>query len=165
VSRQARDWAWEQLQVTGNRKVVLLYVAERADERGHCWPRLKTIAQGCGLNPHTASTHLRELERDGLLRRARQRRADGAFTGRVLILLAMPSGLNGPVDPAAFPGHPSGLSGPVQGPNGAGAVTATVPEPSLEPSPSPPPVNRYAARGGGGGNPSEKDNDGEGAGE
>jgi hypothetical protein len=39
MSRAARDWVWA-LSVTPVQKLVIMALAERADDEGHCFPSL-----------------------------------------------------------------------------------------------------------------------------
>jgi len=73
VSSSARDWAWQQrlprlpngAQVTA--KLVLLYLAERADANGVCWPSFAAIAQATGSTPPAVNRALRRLTELGLV--------------------------------------------------------------------------------------------------
>lgn len=78
MSISARDWAWEQ-PVGTLRKLVLLYLAERADGDGTCWPTLDAIMAATGMARATIVHHLAALETGGLLTR---RHRGGTGTGR-----------------------------------------------------------------------------------
>jgi DNA-binding transcriptional ArsR family regulator len=73
VSSGARDWAWQQhlpplpngAQATA--KLVLLYLAERADANGVCWPSFAAIAQATGSTPPAVNRALRRLTELGLV--------------------------------------------------------------------------------------------------
>jgi DNA-binding transcriptional ArsR family regulator len=73
VSTSARDWAWLQrlprlpngAQATA--KLVLLYLAERADANGVCWPSFAAIAQATGSTPPAVNRALRRLTELGLV--------------------------------------------------------------------------------------------------
>jgi hypothetical protein len=56
-------------QITGNptRKLILLLLADRANEQGICWPSLQTIARDCELSVATVKRQIKELEKLGLL--------------------------------------------------------------------------------------------------
>jgi hypothetical protein len=112
MSREARDWAWQQVPyLTLGQALVLLYVAERADPIGCCYPHARTIAAAVPLTEGSTSQRLKELARKGFLTRQRVRRRNGSFTGRWLIQLSMPSGPQSQVE-----GHlPSGLQSQVEG--------------------------------------------------
>jgi DNA-binding transcriptional ArsR family regulator len=73
VSSSARDWAWQQrlprlpngAQATA--KLVLLYLAERADPNGVCWPSFAAIAQATGSTLPAVNRALRRLTELGLV--------------------------------------------------------------------------------------------------
>lgn len=73
MSSSARDWAWQQrlprlpngAQVTA--KLVLLYLAERADANRVCWPSFAAIAQATGSTPPAVNRALRRLTELGLV--------------------------------------------------------------------------------------------------
>ncbi len=64
MSVTATTWAWSQsLQATA--KLVLLALADHADEEGRCWPSLGRLEQMTGLNRSTITRALSSL--DGVL--------------------------------------------------------------------------------------------------
>ncbi len=73
MSSSARDWAWQQhlprlpngAQATA--KLVLLYLAERADANAVCWPSFAAIAQATGSTPPAVNRALRRLTELGLV--------------------------------------------------------------------------------------------------
>jgi len=73
VSRSARDWAWQQCLprlpngAQATTKLVLLYLAERADANGVCWPSFAAIAQATGSTPPAVNRALRRLTELGLV--------------------------------------------------------------------------------------------------
>ena len=44
-------------------KAVYIYLRDRADASGVCWPGIKTIARELGLSPRTVQRALADLER------------------------------------------------------------------------------------------------------
>ena len=79
MSIAALNWAWQQDTPTPTAKLVLLALADRANEDGECWPGMGTVAQMAGVSSRSVSTHLAALEEGGLLTRRRQRRGDGTM--------------------------------------------------------------------------------------
>jgi hypothetical protein len=77
VSFQAMNWA--SAQTTGNvgRKVVLLLLANYADEHGSCFPGQEKIAEETEQSVRTVRTQLAELERRGFIRRQHRGMAGG----------------------------------------------------------------------------------------
>lgn len=55
--------------ITGTRKLVLLALANRADEYGLCWPSQGLLAGESGISVRALSDHLKTLESDGFIRR------------------------------------------------------------------------------------------------
>jgi hypothetical protein len=70
VSIAAMNWAWS-LTLSPREKLVLMSLADAADDRGVCWPSIPTVARKCCLSKRTIQRTLR-----GLIREARA----GRFT-------------------------------------------------------------------------------------
>ena len=51
------------------RKLVLLKLADNANDQGECWPSYQHIADQCEIARSTVKSHIRELEKSGLLNR------------------------------------------------------------------------------------------------
>lgn len=49
------------------RKLVLIKLADNANDQGECWPSYQHIADQCEISRSTVKTHIRELESCGLL--------------------------------------------------------------------------------------------------
>ncbi|OLM28395.1 DnaJ domain protein [Pseudonocardia sp. Ae717_Ps2] len=63
-----------------SRRAVLLAIADHANERGLCFPAVMSVARKTGLSRATVFRSLNDLEREGVLRRARRHRRNGAWT-------------------------------------------------------------------------------------
>lgn len=50
-------------------KLVLLALADNANDEGHCWPSVPTLAEKCGLEPRSVSRVMERLEGEGHLTR------------------------------------------------------------------------------------------------
>lgn len=50
------------------RKLVLLKLADQANDNGLCWPSYATIAAACEVDRRTVIRHIKQLEKDGFLR-------------------------------------------------------------------------------------------------
>lgn len=92
MSNEAIDWAVKQ-EVCGDdgrgnaaRKLILLLLANRADDSWVCWPSRKLLAEEAGITPRQVSKHLEALEEAGLIRRAEWERADGGQGANVYVL-------------------------------------------------------------------------------
>ncbi len=66
MSLDATRWAWEQ-KVKGTHKLVLLSLADRADERHACYPSVERLTADTGLNRKTVMDAISELEESGLI--------------------------------------------------------------------------------------------------
>ena len=51
------------------RKLVLIKLADNANDAGECWPSYQHVADQCEISRSTVKNHVRELEKSGLLRR------------------------------------------------------------------------------------------------
>lgn len=58
--------------LTGTRKLVLVTLANYANERCECWPSQKVLAGDCGISVRALSDHLKGLEADGFVSRETQ---------------------------------------------------------------------------------------------
>ncbi|WP_316503158.1 helix-turn-helix domain-containing protein, partial [Klebsiella oxytoca] len=51
------------------RKLVLIKLADNANDKGECWPSYQHIADQCEIGRSTVKNHIRALEDMGMLRR------------------------------------------------------------------------------------------------
>ena len=54
-------------------KAVYIYLRDRANVSGVCWPGIKTIARELGLSPRTVQRALADLERRQLIEKQNRR--------------------------------------------------------------------------------------------
>lgn len=73
MSNKALNWAWNQ-PIPSVPKLILVYLADAANEENLCWPSQTTIAEKCSLNRSTVNQYIRWLERRELI--TEQKRAD-----------------------------------------------------------------------------------------
>lgn len=66
MSLKQTQWAWLQ-SVKPGPKLVLLALADYADEEGQCYPTLKQLRQKTGLGRSTILSHLQVLQSTGLI--------------------------------------------------------------------------------------------------
>jgi DNA-binding transcriptional ArsR family regulator len=97
VSIAALNWAWSQECPNASAKLVLLALADKANEDGECWPGMDTVADMAGVSTRQVSTHLANLEDAGLIVRKRRRSRAGRL-GRYTFHLNLTSGSTLPVD-------------------------------------------------------------------
>lgn len=83
MTYKAYDWVWTHKFGSPTAKLVMMAVAKHADEKGVCWPRVRTLAEFCGISSRTVQRHLKEFERAGLITIQKKYRADGGQTANV----------------------------------------------------------------------------------
>lgn len=88
MSIQAVAWAIDQKTGSAAGKVVLICLANYADETGTCWPSQETIAAETELSERSVREWLQKLEDAGFLTRERRQRQDG-YRASDLIVLAV----------------------------------------------------------------------------
>ena len=126
MSIEALNWAWSVPDVSPAQKLVLLALANYADERGRCWPSIRTVSDRTCLARRTVSRALETLGKVGLVKVDRRNRDDGSQSSNIYQL---------PVKKGCQPD-----TGGCQSDMGGGrgdmprGVTVTHHEPSLEPS-------------------------------
>ena len=69
-------WAWEQA-VRGNEKLVLLALADHADDAGVCWPGVRRVAHKTGIHYGTVQRIVVRLRGAGLLEVLESGKAEG----------------------------------------------------------------------------------------
>lgn len=100
------------------RKLVLIKLADNANDSGECWPSYQHIADQCEISRTTVKVHIRELEKAGFLRR--EFRRNGELNQSNIFHLSLEGGAV-----AALPGAADALGG--------GAADAPRTSHSLEP--------------------------------
>lgn len=89
------------------RKLVLIKLADNANDMGECWPSYQHIADQCEIGRSTVKVHIRELEKCGLLRREFRRK--GELNQSNLFHLSLAGGAAAALPGAA--GNPGGGAG------------------------------------------------------
>lgn len=69
---------------------VYMYLRDRSDAEGRCWPGIKRIAADLHLSRSTVKRALADLERAGFLTRQERRRENGSRTSNLYIISAEP---------------------------------------------------------------------------
>lgn len=75
MSVRASNWAWEtgrRLRLKQGELLILLRVADHADNDGRCWPGVEGIADYTAMDESTVRRNLKKLEAKGLLHRERR---------------------------------------------------------------------------------------------
>ena len=82
MSIRVMKWAWHQAIPPGP-KLVLMALADLADDTGACWPSVSTMAKQCSMSTRTVQRALQELIGAGLLNRDLRYRSDGSTTSNL----------------------------------------------------------------------------------
>ena len=131
MSVKALAWAWVQ-DIPATTKMVLMALADHADDDGVCWPGIKGVSEKCGLNPRSVRRHISRLCHMGLIESVPRYRSDGSRTSNLFILKMQPS-QNIPDLELATEVPKAGWT-ELSAPPDTSVRTRTVIEPSLEPS-------------------------------
>ena len=67
---------------------VYMYLQDRSNRAGCCWPGIKTIAGELGLSPRTVQRALADLEHRQLIEKRQRHRANGSLTSNLYRLTA-----------------------------------------------------------------------------
>ena len=67
MSIMVMSHVWENAPVEAGSLLVLLALADHADDSGHCWPSVRRLAEKARLSRRHTQRVLRELETDGLI--------------------------------------------------------------------------------------------------
>lgn len=86
MSILALNWAWT-IDESRTRKVVLLALADMANEEGVCWPRIATLAKRACVSCRTVQRVLRDLTERCLVIAEPRFRDDGSSTSNLYRLL------------------------------------------------------------------------------
>ena len=81
MSWNERIYADERL--THRARTVYMYLRDRADADGKCWPGVKRIASDLHLSRRTAQRALADLEQAGYIRRDERFRENGSRTSNL----------------------------------------------------------------------------------
>ena len=58
--------------VSHRARTVYCYLCDRANRKGQCWPTVMTIALDLNISTRTVYRALKDLEKDGFIRRQKQ---------------------------------------------------------------------------------------------
>ena len=64
-------------------RAVYMYLRDRSDAEGKCWPGINTIASDMKLSRSTVKRALHDLEQYGYLEKAPRHRANGSSTSNL----------------------------------------------------------------------------------
>jgi len=64
---KALSWAWEAHVGSHTRKLILIALADWADDNGYCWPSYDTIARKCEISRRAVVMGIKRLQDDNLI--------------------------------------------------------------------------------------------------
>ncbi|MBS0054442.1 helix-turn-helix domain-containing protein [Yersinia sp. Marseille-Q3913] len=114
------------------RKLVLIKLADNANDQGECWPSVPYIADQCEISERSVQNHIQELVKSGLVRIEERKSDNGLNRSNVYHLRLNSAGAN--AAPYGESPAPSGANGaPVSGANAAPRTSHSF-EPVIDPS-------------------------------
>ncbi|MFW7526319.1 helix-turn-helix domain-containing protein [Vibrio ostreicida] len=78
MSIKVMSYVWDIPQFKGSDKLVMLCLADHADEHGLCWPSIETIARKSGVSATTVKSTLKKLETGGWVAKKHQFKKSGS---------------------------------------------------------------------------------------
>lgn len=128
------NWAWEQ-PLPPVPKLVLMALADNADDHGYCWPKMKTIAAKCSTSERTVQRTIKTLLAAGLLKKDARFDASGRqVSNGYTLALTYPDKLSPPIDDIAREGDTTVTPGVTKLCQGEGDIAMSPLEPPYEPS-------------------------------
>ena len=76
-----------QAELNHRAKAVYIYLKDRANADGTCWPAIKTIATDLHLSRSTVKRALKDLCRAGLIAKEHRWRENGSYSSNLYTLL------------------------------------------------------------------------------
>jgi hypothetical protein len=111
VSVHVASWAWKQDVGDAGAKLLLVKLADSANDDGVCWPSQRTLARDCGCSDRAVRQQLARLAALGLVRIDERRRANGSKQTSLYHLSIHRNAASGRQAEPAFRGHRNGASG------------------------------------------------------
>ncbi|HDL7838241.1 TPA: helix-turn-helix domain-containing protein [Yersinia enterocolitica] len=114
------------------RKLVLIKLADNANDQGECWPSVPYIAEQCEISERSVQNHIQQLVKNGLVRIEERKSENGLNRSNVYHLRLNSAGAN--AAPYGESPAPSGVNGaPVSGANAAPRTSHSF-EPVIDPN-------------------------------
>ena len=85
MSVSAMSWAWKKA-LSSTEKIVLVALADHADDEGICWPGHKGLTGKCGLARRSIINVIQRLVDRGLVSIEKRRREDGSYRSNRYVL-------------------------------------------------------------------------------
>ncbi len=73
-------WAWERKIKSAPKKLVLLQLANNANDDGHSWYSISKMSASCGISERTFQRHIKELEEEKVLTVERRSNRPSIYT-------------------------------------------------------------------------------------
>lgn len=128
------NWAWEQ-PLPPVPKLILMALADNADDHGYCWPKMKTIAAKCSTSERTIQRTIKTLLTAGMLKKDARFDANGRqVSNGYTLVLSYPDKLSPSADARAGEGDTLVTPGVTQLCRGEGDKAMSPLEPPYEPS-------------------------------
>jgi len=124
MSIKVMSWVWEQ-DLPPLDKIVLMAIADHADDDGYAWPGMKRIAEKCSMEKRTVQRHVEKLQEQQLLKVESRQRNDGSSSSNGYTVV-----MDGTKEEGVAESHPP-MSG-MTPPHGTDDTPLTVIEPSIE---------------------------------
>ncbi|WP_368936565.1 helix-turn-helix domain-containing protein [Proteus penneri] len=120
---------------TGNplRKLVLVKLADNANDQGEAWPSVAYIAEQCEISVRSVQNHITELEKMGLLRTEFRKSANGLNQSNIYHLL-LREPVNSGAGNAPSGANNAGGSGAGDSKTGAGDAPRISKDPVIDPN-------------------------------
>ena len=74
---------YSDLELPHRARAVYMYLRDRSDAEGKCWPAIRTIAADLQLSRSTVKRALAELEQHGYLEKKHRYRENGSYTSNL----------------------------------------------------------------------------------
>ncbi len=74
---------YDDTELPSRAKAVYMYLRDRSDAHGKCWPSIKTVAVELKLSRSTVKRALQDLEKAGYLQRDARYRPNGSSTSNL----------------------------------------------------------------------------------
>lgn len=85
------------------RKIILIKLADQANDEGSCWPSYDSIAKTCEISKRSVITHIQKLEKQGFLRIEKRYNKDAGknFSNKYHLTLSKGSANDAPLEGGA----------------------------------------------------------------
>lgn len=147
MSVKIMSMVWDSPVFRCNTKLIMLCLADFANDEGYCWPSLERLSKKCGISRSTLKSQLANLCNDGFIRKELRKKvtASGELTNDTNVYWIMLNKLGGSESDLGqnSPQSKSGL-----GRNSSKGRPKSDPKPSIDPSDliDPPIVPQTAAK-------------------